>query len=200
MAQSGAGQQKASLDAAPVPAQQEQPAPQTEKKPSMLQMPANRVSYGLSLGTSFGSGFGATYLEPSVRYQLSPRLRAFGSLTYMSVFSQQYAVSTPEGGTMMRRTSPSSHYIAHAGVEYLANERLILSGSVWKDFSNVPPPNPAYTNFMYPGRHGLDFRATYKITDNFSVTGGMRYSNGASPFYSPFHSPAFGGRNSAFWY
>lgn len=166
----------------------------------MLSMPANRMSYGLSAGASFGSGFGATYLEPTVRYQVSPRLRVFGSMTYMNVMSQQYTASTLEGGTIMRRTSPSSHYIVNAGADYLVNDRLILSGSVWKDFSNVPAQNPAYTNFMTPGRQAMDFRATYKITDHFSVTGGMRYTDGASPFYSPFHSPGFGNRGSAFWY
>lgn len=166
----------------------------------MLTMPANRLSYSLSAGASFGSGFGATYLEPSVRYQISPRFRAFGSLTYMSVMSQQYTASTPEGGTILRRTSPTNHYLMNAGVEYLANDRLILSGSIWKDLANVPAQNPAYTNFMHPGKMGVDMRATYKITEHFSVSGAMRYSDGASPFYSPFNHGGFGGRNSSFWY
>lgn len=166
----------------------------------MLEMPSNRFSYSLSAGASFGSGFGATFLEPTVRYQLNPRLRVFSSLTYMSVMSSQYTVPTAEGGTMLQRTSPTNHYIAHVGADYLVNDRLILSGSVWKDFSNVPAQNAAYMNFMTPGRQGMDFRATYKITDHFSVTGGMRYSNGASPFYGPFHNPGFGGRNGGFWY
>lgn len=200
MAQTTEGQQKASLDAAPAPALQEPSALQPETKPSMLQMPSNRMSYSLSAGTSFGNGFGAYYLEPTMRYQINPRLRAFGSFTYMSVMSQQYAEPTSEGGTVMRRTSPSSHYILNAGVDYLVNDRLILSGSVWKDFSNVPAPNPAFNNFMNPGRMGVDMRATYKITEHFSVSGAMRYSNGPSPFYSPFQQTSFGGRNSAFWY
>ncbi|MBD1396916.1 hypothetical protein H9Q13_07045 [Pontibacter sp. JH31] len=200
IAQTSEGQQKASLEAAPTPALQEQPAPQAESKPSMLVMPSNRISYSLSAGASFGNGFGATYLEPTVRYQVSPRLRVFSSMTYLSVMSQQYTDVTPEGGTIMRRTSPSSHFIMHAGADYLVNNRLILSGSVWKDFSNIPAQNPAYSNFMTPGRQGMDFRATYKITDHFSVTGGMRYSDGASPFYGPFSQPASFGRSGAFWY
>ncbi|MDX5418674.1 MAG: hypothetical protein LPK09_05615 [Hymenobacteraceae bacterium] len=200
LAQTSEGQQKASLNAAPTPVLQEQPAPQAEPTTSMLSMPTNRISYGLSAGATFGNGFGATYLEPSVRYQLSPRLRVFSSLTYMSVMSQQYTDVSPEGGTIMRRTSPSSHYIMHVGADYLVNDRLILSGSVWKDFSNVPTQNPSYMNFMTPGRQGMDFRATYKITDHFSVTGGMRYSNGASPIYGPFSHPASFNRNGGFWY
>lgn len=197
MAQSN---QKASLDTAPAPAQQEQPAPQTEKAPTTLEMPSNRMSYALSAGASFGSGFGATYLEPTVRYQLNPRLRVFSSLTYMSVMSTQYTVPNPEGGFMLQRTSPSNHFIAHVGADYLVNDRLVLSGSVWRDFSNIPAQNAAFTNFMTPGRQGMDFRATYKITDHFSVTGGMRFSNGAAPFHGPFGNPGFGGRSGGFWY
>jgi hypothetical protein len=194
------GPQKASLNAAPNPALQEQAAPQPERKPSMLSMPTNRVSYGLSMGASFGNGFGATYIEPSVRYQLSPRLRAFGSFTYVTGMPQLYSDFTPEGHTIMRRTSPGNQYIVNAGADYLVNDRLILSGSVWKDFSNVPAANPAYNNFRTPGRQGMDFRATYKITDHFSVTGAMRYSNGPSPFYNPFLNTGFGGRSGGFWY
>ena len=193
--------QKASLEAAPAPALQEQPAqPTEEKRPTKFEMPAKRLSYSLAAGASFGSGFGATYLEPTVRYQLNPRLRMFSSLTYMSVMPGQYTLPTNDGGTTLMRTSPSNHYIAHVGADYLVNERLILSGSVWKDFSDIPAQNPAYMNFMNPGRQGMDMRATYKITEHFSVTGAMRYSKGASPFYSPFHHPVSVGRSGGFWY
>ncbi len=162
-------------------------------------MPTNRFSYAMSAGAMFGSGFGASYLEPTVRYNLNPRLRVFGSMTYMSVFSGQYAAPTAEGGTTMMRTSPSNHFIGHVGADYLVNDRLMLSGSVWKDFSNIPAHNPAYMNMMTPGRQGLDMRATYKITDHVSITGGMRYTNGASPLFSPFYNPGFGSRGGAFW-
>lgn len=99
----------------------------------------------------------------------------------------------------MMRTSPSNHYIAHVGADYLVNDRLILSGSMWKDFSNIPAQNPAFMNMMTPGRQGLDFRATYKLTEHVSVTGGMRYTNGLSPLHGTFHNPGFGGRSGAFW-
>ncbi|MCP2043643.1 hypothetical protein [Pontibacter sp. HSC-36F09] len=198
MAQTG---QKASLETAPAPVLQERPAPATEEeRPTKFEMPAKRFSYSLSAGASFGSGFGATYLEPTVRYQLNPRLRVFSSLTYLSVMPGQYTVPTSDGGTTLMRSSQNDHYIAHVGAEYLVNDRLILSGSVWRDFSNIPAQNPAYMNFMNPGRQGMDMRATYKITEHFSVTGAMRYSKGASPFYSPFHHPVSVGRSGGFWY
>ncbi|QCR23258.1 hypothetical protein [Pontibacter sp. SGAir0037] len=194
---------KASLDAAPATVEQAttETLPvtrETESTPAAT-LPLNRFSYGLSLGSSFGSGFGATFAEPSVRHQVSDRFRVFGSFTYMNVMSQQYTMHSPEGGTVVANSGPSNHYIVNAGVDYLASDRLILSGSVWKDFSNVPAPNPLYNGLFQPSRQGADFRATYKITENLSVTGGVRYSNGGSPMQG-LYGPGLGGyRSSAWW-
>lgn len=206
MAQTGSQQKKASLDAAPVAVETEKPetivALGKETKPTAASMPVNRVSYGLSVGSSFGRGFGATFIEPSVRYQVSERFRVFGSFTYMNVMSQQMAVQTPEGNTMLQHAGPSSHYMMNAGVDYLVNDRLVLSGSVWRDFSNMPMPaqNRMYNGLFQPSRNGADFRATYKITDNLSITGGVRYSDGGSLMQSPFYGPGFSGyRSSSPW-
>ncbi len=150
------------------------------------------MSYGLSAGTSISNWGGASYLEPSARYQITDRFRGFASFTYMNVMPQQFSSTTPEGGTMMRRTSGSSHYMVNVGGEYLVSERLLVSGSFWKDLSNQAGQNHLYNNFMSPGRQGMDFRATYKITPNISVTGGIRYSEGGSPFHN-MYGPGFGG-------
>ncbi|TXK52127.1 hypothetical protein FVR03_02035 [Pontibacter qinzhouensis] len=150
------------------------------------------MSYGLSAGTSISNWGGATYLEPSARYQITDRFRGFASFTYMHMMPQQYSTTTPEGGTMMRRSTGSNHYLVNVGGEYLVSERLLVSGSFWKDLSNQSGNNFMYNNFMSPGRQGMDFRATYKITPNISVTGGIRYSEGGSP-YNNMYGPGFGG-------
>lgn len=185
MAQSGERQTKPSLDAAPVPAEKEKTktilTQEQQAKPTALLPAPSRFSYGLSLGSSFGTGFGATYVEPSVRYQVNDRFKVFGSLTYLNMMPQQYLVNSAEGGGILRHTSGSNHYIANAGVDYLASDRLILSGSVWRDFSNVPAQSRLYNGLFQPLRSGADFRATYKITENISVSGGVRYSNGGAP-------------------
>lgn len=153
-----------------------------------------RLSYSLSTGMSFSNGFGSSqFVTPSVRYQVSNRFRVNAGLTYMHVSPYNVPAMTGEGTTIMYRNSGGSHYIASAGVEYLASERLILSGNIWKDFSNLPPMQQfSYGGLHSPGRMGADFQATYKITDNLSVSGGLRYTNGASPYASPFYNPGFG--------
>ena len=173
---------------------------QTDMKPTTNATPvAPRLSYNLNLGASYDSYFGAsTYIQPTARYQISDRFRGYASFTFVNTMPQNYAVATTEGGTMMRRTQGNQQYIVSAGGEYLVNERLILSGNVWKDLSNMPEQVGAYNNFNYRGRQGADFSATYKITSNFSVTGAVRYADGASPYYSPFYNSGFG--NSSFGY
>ena len=191
---------KPSLDAAPAPALTDMPAPAAaatapeaaakEEKPAWT---GPRLSYSLSTGMSFSNGFGNTqFITPSVRYQVSSRFRVNAGLTYMNVSSYDVPAVSPEGTTVMYRNSGGSQYIASVGVDYLASDRLILSGNIWKDFSNLPAQNLNYGGLYSPGRMGADLRATYKITNNFSVTGGVRYTNGASPYASPYANPGFG--------
>ncbi len=192
---------KESLDSVPTPpAEATVPAPEVMKPAAKPSFAGPRLSYGLNAGTSISNMGSASYLEPSVRYQVTNRFRGFASFSYMAVMPQSYKTTTPEGGTIMRRTGASSHYIVSAGGEYLLSDRLILSGRVWKDLSQAPGQNPMYNRyngFMNPGRQGADFRATYKITEHLSVTGGVRYTDGASPFYNPY-GPGYG--NSPFGY
>lgn len=158
-----------------------------------------RLNYNLEVGASYNSYFGAsTYVKPTARYQISDKFRGYASFTYVHNMPQNSVVGTTEGGTMLRRTNGQQQYIVSVGGDYLVNDRLMLSGNVWKDFSNVPQQPGAYNNFNYMGRQGADFSATYKITENFSVTGAVRYQEGGSPYYSPFYNSGFG--RSAFGY
>ena len=191
---------KPSLNAAPAPAESAAPTVQraAEARTSADEKPSwtgPKLSYSLSTGASFSNGFGnAQFVTPSARYQVSNRFRVNAGLTYMYVSSYNTPAVTPEGTTVMYRNNGGSHYIASVGVDYLASERLILSGNIWKDFSNLPTQNMNY-GLYNRGRMGADFQATYKITENFSISGGLRYREGGSPFGSPFYDPGFGPYN-----
>ncbi|MEJ8758219.1 hypothetical protein WG947_14490 [Pontibacter sp. H259] len=158
-----------------------------------------KLSYNLNLGASYNSYFGAsTYIQPTARYQVTDRFRGYASFTFVNTMPQNYAVATTEGGSMMRRTSGNQQYLVRVGGDYLVNDKLILSGNVWKDLSAMPKELGAYNNYNYMGRQGADFSATYKITNNFSVTGAVRYTDGASPYYNPYYNSGFD--NSPFGY
>lgn len=202
--QAVAQEAKPSIEAAPVPTEAAAPAilaPEAETTADTPAWQGPKLNYSLNLGTSFSSGYGsANYIEPSVRYQVSNRFRVNVGLTYMHTSAYDVPVRTAEGTTVMYRNKAASHYIASVGVDYLASDRLILSGNIWRDFSNIPEGN-LRDGFYNPGRMGADFRATYQVTKNFSITGGVRYTEGASPFANPFYSPGFGSRNPAnLWY
>ena len=159
---------------------------------------APRLSYTLSMGASYNSHFGAsTFVQPTARYQVTDRFRGYASFTYVSSLPRNYAFTTEEG-TIVRRSQGNSQYIVSVGGDYLVNDKLILSGNVWKDLSNMPQELGAYTNYNYMGHQGADFSATYKISDKFSVSGAIRYTDGASPYYNPYYNSGFG--NSPFGY
>lgn len=173
---------------------------QAPVKPTIDALPTTpKLSYNLNMGASYNSYYGAsTYIQPTARYQVTDRFRGYASFTFVNNMPQNYVVPTTEGGSMMRRTNGSQQYIVHVGGEYLVNQRLILTGNVWKDLSAMPKELGAYNSFNPMGRQGADFSATYKITNNFTVTGAVRYTEGASPYYSPFYNSGY--RNSPFGY
>lgn len=173
---------------------------QAPLKPTINALPASpKLSYNLNVGASYNSLYGAsTYIQPTARYQVTNRFSGYASFTFVNTMPQNYVVPTTEGGSMMRRTNGNQQYIVNVGGDYLVNERLLLSGNVWKDLSAMPKQPGAYNNYNYMGRQGADFRATYKITNNFTVTGAVRYTDGASPYYSPFYNSGYS--NSPFGY
>ncbi|WP_261990312.1 hypothetical protein [Hymenobacter sp. BT188] len=146
--------------------------------PSLLR---SRVSYNLSAGATFAGRFGsATYLSPTASYQVNNRLRLFTGLTYLRVLpGSVYARSSDN----VLATTPmvTNHYLVQAGAEYALSPRVSLTGTAWRDFSNLPPA-PGIRGFSDGNMgSGFNMRADYKITENISVSGGVRYSTGATP-------------------
>nr|WP_262921485.1 hypothetical protein [Pontibacter deserti] len=166
---------------------------QAPVKPTVATLPTGpRLSYNLNMGASYNSYFGtSTYIQPTARYQVTDRFRGYASFTFVNTMPQNYVLPTTEGGSMMRRTNGYQQYIVNVGGDYLVNEKLILSGNVWKDLSAMPKELGAYNNYNSMGRQGADFSATYKFSNKFSVTGAVRYTDGASPYYSPYYNSGF---------
>ncbi|WP_181304386.1 hypothetical protein [Rufibacter sp. XAAS-G3-1] len=162
----------------------ETPTPLDSLKASAPFVP--RVSYGLNAGAAF-SNFGSfSYVEPRVQYRLTPRVHVFSSLTMLQTWGgPTFRTSTGEGTSTVMTGVPDRQYLLHVGGSYAMSEKLLLSGSVWKDL------NPSATNrwnnnpFTY-GRlpsQGFQFQAQYQVAPNVTVSGGVRYSNGANSNY-----------------
>ncbi|WP_400191445.1 hypothetical protein [Hymenobacter sp. B81] len=153
-----------------------------------LGLGAARWSYSLNAGATFAGRYGsASYLSPQATYQLSNRLQLFGGLTYLRAMPGAAFYPAPENGAPAAGRLGSNHYLLQGGGTYALSPRLALTGSAWKDFSPRPAPgtrvNP-YAGFGNLGS-GVNLRADYQITERFSVSGGLRFSQGAAPTQLP---------------
>ncbi len=166
------------------------PAPAvTEAVAQTAVKPARKISYGLAMGTQFSPLFGtATYLEPSILFPVTKRFSGFASVSMISAFNNypnRFGHETGVGPVINRW---NQHYILHAGANYMVNDQLYLTGTVWRDLSKNRLAAPV--NLLMPGgTNGMSIRASYKVTDNFSVSGGLRYSNG-NAYQNNWYNPA----------
>lgn len=150
--------------------------------------PGLRPSYSLQAGTTFAGRYGsAAYLSPMVSLPLSKRFAVFGGLTYLR--TTPGAAYLPAGDATGRLPLTgaylgTNHYLIQGGGQYALSERVMLTGSAWKDLTPTGQfgrlgVNP-YAGFGGNLGQGVNLRADYRITENFSVSGGVRVSNGAT--------------------
>ncbi|WP_324671712.1 hypothetical protein [Hymenobacter sp. GOD-10R] len=161
-------------------------APKTTEPESKLGLLKSRVSYNLDAGMQFAGRYGTmSYISPTATYQVSNRFRIFAGTTLLrtqSYLRNSYASAADQPITPS--FSVANNMLVQAGGTYLVNPRLALTGMAWKDLSNQPfaPRVNPYAGFGSMGS-GVNIRADYQLTENISVSGGVRVSQGASPGY-----------------
>ncbi|WP_188556825.1 hypothetical protein [Hymenobacter glacieicola] len=149
-----------------------------------------RPSYSLNAGAMFAGRYGsATYLSPTVSVPVTPRLSVFGGVIFLRTMPGTAYAAFGEGN---RLAAAQNRYLIQGGGQYALSPRLLLTGSAWKDLSPSAglPVNP-YAGFGGNLGSGVNLRADYHITENFSVSGGVRVSNGATA-YPGAYSPLYG--------
>ena len=171
-------------------AQAPQDATEAAPSPGLL---GPRVSYHLDAGMQFAGRYGsASYLSPTATYQLTNRLRLFTGLTFLRTQSN-FGYGYTGDKQLFPNSNINNHLLMQAGGTYAVSPRLALTGSAWKDLSQrpyMPTVNP-YAGFTNMGS-GVNIRADYQITENFSVSGGVRVTQGAAPGYGSYGSPMMG--------
>ncbi|WP_147320828.1 hypothetical protein [Hymenobacter lapidiphilus] len=143
--------------------------------------PGLRPSYSLQAGATFAGRYGsATYLSPTVSLPLSKRFSVFGGLTYLRT-TPGTAFAPPVADGARPLLPGTNHYLIQGGGQYALSPRLLLTGSAWKDLTPAGQfgVNP-YAGFGGNLGQGVNLRADYHFTENFSVSGGVRVSNGAT--------------------
>lgn len=160
------------------------PAAKTDAK-TVGQMP-KKVSFGLAAGTMVSNYGMATYLAPSMYYRVNSKFSLFTGVTYLNSNFTPYHT---EGLQPMA----TKNYLVNVGGMYQVSDKLQLSGSVWRDFSNMPNQFINGNNLRQPARYGTEFNATYKVNDVLTIHGGIRTSHG-----NPYGNPYYNGYNAAF--
>lgn len=142
-----------------------------------------KVSFSLSAGTMFSNYGNASYLAPSLYYRLNNKFSLFSGVTYLS---NNFIPFSNEN----RQPMATRHYLVHAGGAYDVTDKLRLSGSVWRDFSDMAGQPAMMNGFKMPASYGTEFNASYKFNENFSVHGSIRtvHGNPYSPFFNNYNS------------
>lgn len=168
-------------------------AAQAQVAEPLAPRPGLKPSYSLQAGTTFAGRYGsASYLSPTVSLPLSKRFAVFGGLTYLR--TTPGAAFAPLGET--GRTLPlagTNRLLIQGGGQYALSERLLLTGSAWKDLTPAGQlgVNP-YAGFGGNLGQGVNMRADYRVTENFSVSGGVRVSNGATAAPGSYYGSPWG--------
>lgn len=180
------------------------PAPGTEKYYSDLNKDTRQghsfIKYSLDVGTTFtgmnGYGsLGSSYLSPSVRYRVSPKieLELGGAIMYNFVSGSPVSNmgDSPSSGNNF------TSYLFYTKGNYQVNEKLNINGAFVKSIANDA------LFYQYPYQVNPDFESyslglNYKLSDAIRIGAHFNFSNGINPYYyssplnrriSGFHSP-----------
>jgi long-subunit fatty acid transport protein len=153
-----------------------------------------KMQIGLNVGSSVGF-FGnnqsifSTYFHPTLSYQLRPKLHF---QTGLLLLNQQFNLN-PASEVYAQPYNGNTALIT-AGLTYDVNEKLQVSGMI---YSNIAQPNQQAMNNFNSRNWGAVFNATYKVTENFHISGSINVSNGRNTmwgnnFGSGFRANQFG--------
>ena len=159
-----------------------------------------KPDFGLQMGSTFttssgyGSGF-TTFVSPRVTYPFTSRFRINAGVTYINTTLYGVRSYFPVSGEQTFNGNFSSILIYGSG-EYLFNDRLSISGTVYKSFPLYNDLNKSYPYGNY-NPEGAFMKVDYRIFDNVHIEAGFGYSKGINPYYnnpfsnsySPFPDP-----------
>ena len=136
-----------------------------------------RLKTHVVLGTSFiyspQNFYGPSYfIAPSLSYRVSPRFSLSAGLGFE--YSSLYTIyDTPEEGNTLL---PMTRYFLYTRGSYFLNERIMLSGGVYKSVNFVPSLTQ-YQQSYSSNYQGVDLGIQYQISRNISVGFHMRMNN-----------------------
>jgi hypothetical protein len=151
-----------------------------------------KFSTTLQLGSFFTSapGYGnsfSTFVNPEFSYAVNPKLRINAGISLIN--TTLYDVKPWfYNGREQSMNGNYMHAILSVGADYMVNDRLSLSGYMFKDidlYNEVESSSP-YKRINPEGGY---LKVGYKVSDHFRIEGGVGYSKGINPYGSYYGSP-----------
>lgn len=175
---------------------------ETEAPAASLTVPGafpRKPQFSLGLGSQFSRYGHAAWVQPTMVLPLTSRFRAFAGVQVLNTFSPRFYRTGMENNAAPSTPGSQVSCLVVAGGQYAVNDKLTLTGSIWRDFASAGSPARQLMNpYFAAGSRGMSFRAQYKINDQLSVSGGLRYGN--NPGYPGAHSYFYQDYNSPFGY
>ncbi len=179
---------------------------------SINEIPVNvQLETGMSVGNNFaGNTAFSSFIKPTISFQPEKRLNIQASFGYLQGFNHSFLYYNGEQNSLqITQTDVVLGSVAVSG-NYVVNPKLMLSGTVWKQFDMQPPAdqlNPRALNFE---ADGIVVGMQYNINDKMQINASFGYSRGNTPYRSSFNNywgspspfmPSFGAQpiNSFNW-
>ncbi len=152
----------------------------------------------LNMGYAFSKYGGGPILSftPHVTYPVTDKffLQAGVSLGMGNVYNPFLKVSGEQNAML-----PMTRMFLYASGNYMATEKLVITGSAYKYIMDVKNPNSSYNPAQLSSDYqGVSIGFNYKITDNFSFGAQLHFDtpNTSNSYYNPmgsgFNSPPYG--------
>jgi len=138
-----------------------------------------QLDFSLNVGASILTGFSngalfSRYIQPELSYQISPKFSLISGLMINS-----HAFSSGNESSYLSNLSGTSTNL-YLGGNYEVNDQLSLSGMGVFDMSNAGAHSlgqEGYHNGAVQVK-AMEFQMQYKVTDNFKIGAGARFSKG----------------------
>jgi hypothetical protein len=189
------------LDATPpaLEAPLSKPEEDAGKTPPAAAPFVRKPQFSLAMGSQFSRFGQAAFVQPTLSFPVTPRFQAFASVQFLHTFGPSFYRVGAEGSPAGLGYRGQTSYVVLAGGHYALTEKLNITGSLWRDLSQLGGNAPQPLNLFSPaGTQGMTLRAHYKVNDRFSVSGGVRYGNGRG--YAPYGSSFYHDYSSPFGY
>jgi hypothetical protein len=155
------------------------------------------IGFSLQAGTGFAGNFKgnssfSTYVSPALAYNVSTRFRLKAGVTVFNNFGDPYYAGYDYYYSPVMNSGTTTSVFVQG--DYLLSNKLMLSGTLYKDFSNFNP-NVSDPRLKAPESQGMILNLNYRPTNYFEINASFGYGNGnRSVFNDPFyHNSMFPG-------